>query len=33
MTCYTIIKHPIFETISLSVIVVNSVTLALEDHS
>ncbi len=30
MTCYGIIKHPLFEATSLSVIMINSVTLALD---
>lgn len=31
MTCYALIKHPIFETVSISVIIVNCFTLAMED--
>ena len=32
MTCYSIIKHPIFEAISLVVIVVNSFVLAVDEN-
>jgi len=31
MTCFHIIKHPIFEAISLAVIIVNSFILAMDD--
>jgi len=31
MTCHSIIKHPIFEAISLVVIIVNSFVLAVDD--
>ena len=30
MTCYNIIKHPLFDATSLSVIVINSITMAME---
>ena len=30
MTCYNIIKHPLFDATSLSVIVINSVTMAMD---
>jgi len=33
MFCHAVIKHPIFETISLLVIVVNSITLALDNKN
>lgn len=33
MTAYAICKNPLFEATSLTVIVINSITLALDDKS